>query len=870
MKDKLQYLHSINFRLLSILFAGVVSFAATLIVVSIVFVNSSFRKLYEEKLDVPGRTLSSEYTILFTDITRYVNRLKSNEYFTGNYSGVFRDREFIAEFEKRTDRANTAEYDAAKVNVNNYLNALAELKDAKFSNINSSMNRILQWAGIREMYIVADLGPGIGYVYIFNTAASKNSVDDFGMIAPRHLYPHFDEAYKRPGGAVYSINRPDPAYSGKISHSFTPLTNGYNEVVAIICVDTNLEYLGRQLNQFLLTSVVITVLVSAIIFLLMQLKMKKAVIRPVKKLTDISSEMARGNLLVEISGDILVRKDEMGVLGKSFESMRTALEQLFSNNEALLDAAIYGKFGERGDSSQFEGVYARLINNTNDTLDVIVRYFDGLPAAVVLLNPEYDIVFCNKNFSEVFSGFSAEQLYRELLDDRESPFGILKLKLKEEIENGWFDCLRWFGKNGEKRCYSFICRNFAHSENKNGAVIVITDETELVSAKDKALSASKAKSEFLSRVSHELRTPLNVILSMAKLGLSDANLEQSIGRFKKIVSSSAHLSNIINDVLEMSRMESGKTEIRYAPLNIAEIVGECVSMLMQRAGDNNNRLLQKVDPGIPFALTGDEFRIKQILLNLLSNSVKFTKDGEISTEVRCLETNGKKYTLEFTVTDTGIGMSKDFLGRIFTPFEQEENYLSRNYQGTGLGLSISNNLVALMGGTMKVESELNKGSRFTFILDFDPAEYKPAASVKAEISQDTAISLAGRKILLVDDIEINRSIIIEVLGGTGLEIDQASDGEEGLNKYLKSPPGHYNCILMDVQMPRMDGYKATAAIRGCGRDDCNLPIIAMTANALKEDITAALESGMNGHLAKPIDFELCIKLINKVIKENQK
>jgi len=293
-------------------------------------------------------------------------------------------------------------------------------------------------------------------------------------------------------------------------------------------------------------------------------------------------------------------------------------------------------------------------------------------------------------------------------------------------------------------------------------------------------------------------------------------------------------------------------------------------MLTQRAGENNNRLLQKIDPGIPSALSGDEFRIKQILLNLLSNSVKFTKDGTITAEVKLVEKSGEKYFVEFSVTDTGIGMSKEFLEKIFVPFEQEENYLSRNYQGTGLGLSISNNLVALMGGIMTVESELEKGSRFVFILGFEAAEFRPATVSITKTCLAENVSMEGRNILLVDDIEINRSIIIEVLSGTGLEIDQAADGDECLNKYLESPPHHYDCVLMDVQMPKMDGYKATEAIRTSGRDDCNLPIIAMTANALKEDITAALKSGMTDHLAKPIDFDLCVRTVRKYIKETVK
>jgi len=298
-------------------------------------------------------------------------------------------------------------------------------------------------------------------------------------------------------------------------------------------------------------------------------------------------------------------------------------------------------------------------------------------------------------------------------------------------------------------------------------------------------------------------------------------------------------------------------------MSVSGLVGECVDMLLSKARENNDELLSYVDPGIPESLIGDEFRLKQIILNLLSNAIKFTKDGNISIDVACAEKTDRNYLLRFSVADTGIGMSEEFLGKIFTPFEQEDNFLSRRYVGSGLGLSISHNLVTLMGGSMEVYSKLGEGSRFVFTIRFEGIAEDQSYLLNNDDFTEEGVSIAGKKLLLADDIEINRAIVIELLADCGVKIDEAVDGEEAVDKFMNSPLHYYDCILMDIQMPKLDGYNATQSIRRSHREDCDVPIIAMTANALKEDIDHALESGMNDHLAKPIDFELCIKTVKK-------
>jgi len=387
---------------------------------------------------------------------------------------------------------------------------------------------------------------------------------------------------------------------------------------------------------------------------------------------------------------------------------------------------------------------------------------------------------------------------------------------------------------------------------------------ELYTTKENALSASRAKSSFLSRVSHELRTPLNVISGMAKLGQKDTKLEDSLKRFDKIVMSSNHLSHIINDVLEMSRIESGKTEIKNDILCLKTVVAECAELLAFQANEKSISLTYSIDSDLPEMLIGDEFRIRQVLINLLSNAVKYTVEGQIMMSVSKEEQSESRYSIIFTVNDTGIGMSDTFLSKVFIPFEQEDSYLSRKHEGSGLGLAISHNLVKLMGGDMTVESKLGKGSKFSFTIPFEIANYNQIPEVGAEEEIDTD-SLLGKRILIVDDNEINRMIVSEVLTNedANVELYQASDGKEACDKFMQSTEWYFDCILMDVQMPVMDGYTASKEIRKSGRADCMVPIIAVSANALKEDIDNALAAGMNDHLGKPFDFNECVAKVKQ-------
>ena len=856
--------HSINTKLLTIIFVGILLFAVSLTATSIYFINESFNALYQEKLSLPSRVLLAKYT--HSDLDEFASTLTNYEGYTEESAKYLEDRKFIAETKESGQSTGFAEYIDTQERMNAFSMKMMALKSNLYQSFTKDMIDLRVSTDCRSLYILTDLGHDDGYVFLYSTFYQIDTdvylLGDYGTVDKKSFYPEVKQVYST-GESVFVIDKENPNTGEKISYSFTPVLDRRGNIRAVICAEADFAFIGEQLESFLMFSIAITVAISLAILVLLLLMLKRTIIRPIGELTNISKEIANGNVYVEIPPEILKRKDEMGVLGHSYEQMRSALEKLVANSRSLFEDIIIGKLDTRGASDQLSGLFARLLDSTNDTLDVIGLYFDSIPASFAILDPEHDVVFANKNYKEAFSTIPMAQFYQELLDDEKDDLYALREEFFAQINDGPFNCLRWIELNGEQYCFSFICSGVEQGENHTGAVIVIMDSTELVLAKDSALRASKAKSEFLSRVSHELRTPLNAILSMAKLGLGDKNLDQSLSRFEKIVASSAHLSNIINDVLEMSRMESGKTEIRYAPMNLFEVVPECVEMLRIKAGENTNELIPYVDSSIPKALMCDEFRIKQILINLLSNSIKFTENGEISLSVNCIGKTDRSYQLEFSVTDTGIGMSEEFLEKIFVPFEQEDSFMSRRYEGSGLGLSICKNLIDIMGGTMKVESELGKGSKITFTLAADVAAESYTKPETADILPLKDISLNDKKILLADDVEINRMIALELLNEYDVKVDEAADGREALELYMASPVHHYDCILMDIQMPMLNGYEATQAIRESGRVDSSIPIIAMTANALKEDIDRALECGMNDHLSKPLDFDLFINTINK-------
>jgi len=385
-----------------------------------------------------------------------------------------------------------------------------------------------------------------------------------------------------------------------------------------------------------------------------------------------------------------------------------------------------------------------------------------------------------------------------------------------------------------------------------------------------ALAASRAKGVFLATMSHEIRTPLNAIIGMAYI-LKDcvADNPKALRSTNQIMTSSQHLLGILNDILDMSKIESGKLELNHEPFSLLAACTEVSDIMIHRCVEKNITFVTNIQEVKEITLVGDKLRLNQVLINLLGNAFKFTgENGEISFVTEILEETADKAHVRFSILDNGIGMSEEQVQRLFVPFEQADSSIAVRFGGTGLGLSLSQNLVAMMGGTISVSSEHGKGSCFGFSLYFDKSQDKiPLLFAEAADENFEDVNLSGKRILIAEDIEINRLIVCELLALAGPEIEEAENGRQAVDMFKKSPVGYYDIILMDIQMPVLNGYEAAKAIRALDRADAKtVSIIAMTANAYKEDVEQALASGMNGHVAKPIDKPVLMETVGKLVK----
>ena len=376
-------------------------------------------------------------------------------------------------------------------------------------------------------------------------------------------------------------------------------------------------------------------------------------------------------------------------------------------------------------------------------------------------------------------------------------------------------------------------------------------EQKMAEAQQRAEAATRAKSEFLANMSHEIRTPLNAVLGFARMGQRDTQETDSNKRFGHIMDSGQHLLGIINDILDLSKMDAGKLCLEKHSFRLTATVEDALDLITEQAGVKNLKFSIQIDPDLPAWVEGDSLRLRQILLNLLSNAIKFTDQGEVRFSVK----QGQKQ-IYFTVSDSGIGMSSEQLSRLFVPFDQADSSTTRKYGGSGLGLTISHTLALLMGGDLTVESEPGKGSTFTLCLPL--LETYPGVVPKAHQEAVADFSLKGIHVLVAEDVELNQFIIQDMLEHEGAQVHFVMNGQQALDRLEELGVASFDIVLMDVQMPVMDGYEATRRIQQIAPA---LPVIGLTAHAMIEERDKCLAAGMVEHIAKPINVEILVDAI---------
>jgi len=443
------------------------------------------------------------------------------------------------------------------------------------------------------------------------------------------------------------------------------------------------------------------------------------------------------------------------------------------------------------------------------------------------------------------------------------------------LPNGWY-----LGFLTIKSIYYQKVRQMAFTLSALGialASVLIMVLIKVDADRNKSNLENKHKSAFLANMSHEIRTPMNAIIGMVTIGRSVSDVERKDYCLSKIGDASNHLLGIINDILDMSKIEANKFSLSPVEFIFEKMLQRVVNVINFRIDEKAQKLSVNIDKDIPKRLIGDDQRLAQVLTNLLGNAIKFTPEkGSITINARFVKEEDDVCTIQIGVSDTGIGISPEQQARLFQSFEQAESNTTRKYGGTGLGLAISKNIVEMMGGEIWINSEVGKGSTFTFTVKMKRAAEITDESVNTNKQQAEKIGantgvFAGRRLLLVEDVEINREIVQSLLEPTQLQIDCAENGAEAVRIFTENPD-KYDIIFMDVQMPEMDGYDATRRIRAFEKQRNSntesaketpkqlsgqpkgVPIIAMTANVFHEDIQKCAESGMDSHLGKPIDI----------------
>ena len=380
-----------------------------------------------------------------------------------------------------------------------------------------------------------------------------------------------------------------------------------------------------------------------------------------------------------------------------------------------------------------------------------------------------------------------------------------------------------------------------------------------IASAEEAESASRAKSRFLSRMSHEIRTPINAIIGLDAIALRDESISpRTRDELNKIGASARHLLSIINDILDMSRIESGRLTLKEEAFSFQEFLDQVCVIVGGQCDEKGLRFAcDKVEP-LEKYYVGDSLKLKQIVINILGNAVKFTDaPGTITFTVEQTARADDRTTLRFTMADTGIGMDEAFIPKLFEAFSQEDTDNTTRYGGSGLGMAITKSFVDMMGGQIHVESEKGRGTTFTLTVALGVSREADATEPAALDARDAEASLAGLRVLIAEDQEINAEVLSDLLSLEGVDSEWAENGKRAVELFAQSAEGRFDAILMDMRMPVMDGLTATREIRRLERPDAaTIPIVALSANAFEEDVKQCLQAGMNAHLSKPVDIDL--------------
>ena len=489
------------------------------------------------------------------------------------------------------------------------------------------------------------------------------------------------------------------------------------------------------------------------------------------------------------------------------------------------------------------------------------RVMDNVTDIIFEMNSEGNFTYLNSAWSKYGEESADESIGKNYMEFADG-INYFDPDILKKISNRDFDSFKTFysrkTKEGKLLWWEMSVKLIRDKSGKlEGAIGSLVDVTALKEIQNELISANKAKGRFLSTMSHEIRTPLNAVIAISNILLMHDPKDSQLKNLHALKFSSKHLLNLVNDILDYNKMISGNLKFAEVPFNLKFTIDGILNSFSFNAEDKGIKLTSDIKSCVPEGAKGDNTRLSQVLSNLISNGIKFTDEGEVKLTVVCTEKSEKTNRLRFTVEDTGIGISQDKLAYIFERFTQAESDTSLKYGGTGLGLAISRKILNLLGSDIQVESEIGKGTKFWFELDFKKVEKKNL--LELDTTTDRSFDLDGTKLLVVDDNEMNLMVIQQFFQKWNVAYDEARNGQEALDKIEQE---HYDLVLMDLRMPVMDGYTAVAELRKKGGRYASIPVIALSASVSSDVIEKVTQVGMDDYLCKPFDP---VDLYNKIL-----